>query len=773
MAVSFSFNAGPLAQIGFNVLSLDTAYHLAVGAYGWYKARERSQSLKEVWKIAGGELISTSSFDKEQYSLAISRHSMVQGIVIQEGQLLPTSLPKASTALPEDPGLTCLRALVTGLLCFYDVEASLAILEAVIPTTLIQRNPEDRQFAITGPGVSALRDYLNAVAVEEDNNVFRKYLLDNVGKLQSTLTGAAQASIQTCEPVHSNDMHLTIGALKWMMLPVQNRASLRYATRSLRVWSVAAAMHILGFEVSASSRAVNSHAEYASFASNTRLGDGAFASIVLVTGNYGETDQMQEFNHRAAGYAGLRPQIMPVRGIPWSAFRHMSGSSSKVNTQYLVDVWSYSFAEAKASVHPPTFNSFGFARMETTDKAQKVVFELHRNLLRIYSPELQGICGKAMQMFVPQSTNSSSWDPDAMSAWLDALELNQNAERPVDIELADNTLIMTAIILGTIYGVISKCCFDGSNEMNEYTEIVFRPDLLFEQDRLRGWAVAVGRVIGSVIRYEDWNGCVYEAVLAKDFGMFHGAAVTAGRQFSKDFTVDTLSGGKTFVGGQSNGMSAISKMAIEPTLRVESMMHFCLRRGQILTLPLTDDQFIKCARWKDPWTELQPGCTTSLESLDSAALHVPDVDTRVDLEPCWESDPTCVILKIRRKGIAIASVNLGNIVHSLTVDVINCDCKMPSDQVTDFTHNGWEHLLADKLMGNSLRRHASTLRSLSVIGGGTETKILLDGRRSSAMALYCIGISGITNKSVGSGCFRCINRHIEKNPNKTLIIIVT
>jgi hypothetical protein len=772
MAVSFSFNAGPLAQIGFNVLSLDTAYHLAVGAYGWYKARERSQSLREVWKIAGGELISTSSFNREQYSLAISRNSMVQGIVIQQGQLLPTSLPKASTALPEDPGLACLRALVTGLLCFYDVEASLAILEAVIPTTLIERNPEDSEFTITGPGVSALRDYLNAVAVEEDNNVFRKSLLDNVAKLQSTLTGAALASIQACEPVHSNDMHLTIGALKWMLLPVHSRISVRYATRSLRVWSVAAAMHILGFEVSASSRTVNSHTEYASFASNTCLGDGSFANLVLVTGNYGETDQMQEFNHRAAGYAGLRPQIMPVRGIPWSAFRHMSGSSSHVNTQYLVDVWNYSFTEAKESVHPPTFNSFGFARMETTDKAQKVIFELHRNLLRIYSPELQAICGGAMRMFVPHSANSSSWDPDAMSAWLDALELNQNSERPVDIELADNSLIMTAIILGTIYGVISKCCFDGTNEMNEFTEIVFRPDLLFEQDRLRGWAVAVGRVIGGVIRYEDWNGCVYEAVLAKDFGMFHGAAVTAGRQFSRDFTPDTLSGGKTFVGGQENGMSAISKMAIEPTLRVESLMHFCLRRGQILTLPLTDDQFIKSARWTDPWTDLQPGCITSLESLDSTSWDVPDVDTRVDLEPCWESDPTCVVLKIRRKGLSIASVSVGDIAHSLTVDVINCDCKIPSYQATDFAHNGWEYLLAEKLMDNPLRRYASTLRSLSITGDSPETKILLDGRRSSAMALYCIGISKISNKSVGVGCFRCISRHVEKNPNKTLIIIV-
>jgi hypothetical protein len=104
--------------------------------------------------------------------------------------------------------------------------------------------------------------------------------------------------------------------------------------------------------------------------------------------------------------------------------------------------------------------------------------------------------------------------------------------------------------------------------------------------------------------------------------------------------------------------------------------------------------------------------------------------------------------------------------------VINSDCKIPSYQVTDFAQNGWEYLLAEKLMDNSLRRYVSTLRSPSITGGGPETRLLLDGRNSSSMALYYIGISKISNKSVGVGYFLCISRHIEKNPNKTLIIIV-
>jgi hypothetical protein len=70
---------------------------------------------------------------------------------------------------------------------------------------------------------------------------------------------------------------------------------------------------------------------------------------------------------------------------------------------------------------------------------------------------------------------------------------------------------------------------------------VFRPDLAFEHDRLRGWAVAVGRVIGGVIRYEDRNGCFYKPLWTKDFRMLFGTAVTACRQFTNHFTTDTLS----------------------------------------------------------------------------------------------------------------------------------------------------------------------------------------------------------------------------------------
>jgi hypothetical protein len=57
-------------------------------------------------------------------------------------------------------------------------------------------------------------------------------------------------------------------------------------------------------------------------------------------------------------------------------------------------------------------------------------------------------------MFTP-NTNSVGWDPDAMKTWLDTLAENRPSGQTVDIELADNSLVVSAIILGTVYGVVS------------------------------------------------------------------------------------------------------------------------------------------------------------------------------------------------------------------------------------------------------------------------------------------------------------------------------
>ena len=114
-----------------------------------------------------------------------------------------------------------------------------------------------------------------------------------------------------------------------------------------------------------------------------------------------------------------------------------------------------------------------------------------------------------------------------MEARLEALD----GGRPSGQAIEDDGLVVVAIVLGAAYGVVSRCCYEEGREVDEYSEVVFRPDLLFEPDRLKGWATAVGRAVGGVILYQDWNGC--ESVVGTDFGMFHSTSLRAGRQYSK------------------------------------------------------------------------------------------------------------------------------------------------------------------------------------------------------------------------------------------------
>ena len=99
MELGFSIrHAGPLSQIGFHVISLDTALHLATGLYGWWKARERATSLIELLAVDAGKLISTSSFNLNQYAESRTM-GLMHGLVSQNGTLHEVPLPKASTAV--------------------------------------------------------------------------------------------------------------------------------------------------------------------------------------------------------------------------------------------------------------------------------------------------------------------------------------------------------------------------------------------------------------------------------------------------------------------------------------------------------------------------------------------------------------------------------------------------------------------------------------------------------------------------------------------------
>ena len=67
MELQFQTNWGPLTAVGVPLLDLKAAVELAVGAYGWWKARERVKSLALLLRSAGCELSHCSTFDTQLY----------------------------------------------------------------------------------------------------------------------------------------------------------------------------------------------------------------------------------------------------------------------------------------------------------------------------------------------------------------------------------------------------------------------------------------------------------------------------------------------------------------------------------------------------------------------------------------------------------------------------------------------------------------------------------------------------------------------------------
>ena len=213
-SIAFSVKAGPLSQVALEIASLGTAYQLATGAYGWYKSHERSKSLTELLSVTGGELVSTSAFDLNLYRNIRLNEGMMQGVVVQDQIVQGTNLPKGSTAIPDHPGTACLRALTAGLLCVYRIEATIEILQDLIPFSLVHYHQDDVTIEVEGALLASLRHWISTIALEEDSDVFRKYMLDRLTVQQARMMGAAINDVMDIDDTSVNEIPLVIGVLR-------------------------------------------------------------------------------------------------------------------------------------------------------------------------------------------------------------------------------------------------------------------------------------------------------------------------------------------------------------------------------------------------------------------------------------------------------------------------------------------------------------------------------------------------------------------------------
>ena len=284
-----------------------------------------------------------------------------------------------------------------------------------------------------------------------------------------------------------------------MITPASRREFGVYPTRSLQVWSVASIVRKLGFKIAASPQLVSSVEDYTRFCTPNRL--ETYPDTILVVGMVGKTDPLLLRHIPTPKTAILKPQLTPVRGVPWLAFRHLRSSRRKVNTQYLVEVRHYSYQKAR-EMEAYVIPGEGRITIQVSCRDRVHLSDLQRNLIRAWPPHLIQVCGPALVQFVPFMEDQESWSLDGLIKRFQEMHAGHDL-LTTEEQLQDNCYVLISLLLGTMYGIICACTFENNfRQMDLDSQIAFQLQMISGY-RLSRLADAIGRGINGTLNYTE------------------------------------------------------------------------------------------------------------------------------------------------------------------------------------------------------------------------------------------------------------------------------
>ena len=765
MDLSFNISgAGPLSQISAHIISFDAAVHLATGAIGWWKAQERSQSLTQSLSACKASLVSTSAFSVGSYRERRNT-GVVQGLGVQEGILRKFPAGVESTAVSQHPGIDCLRALTTGLLCFYNVPLTCTILADIIPFGLLQPDQEDEFPTFDGPLLASLKDWVKAVAAEEDCNNIRNQLLHRASLFQSQLTGFH--GFHPHPEGENHELGLLLGCLRWMITPIHRRGMNKYPTRSLGVWTTAAIMCELAFSISVSLKAVYSKEDYMDVV--TAAGD-SYPDVVIVAASVGKTDPWMVSGAPSAPIE-LRPRVFPILSIPYAAFCHLQKQCNKVNAKDLTDIWKVAFRYANDAVKPPTLSRGGKVRLDVVSSGYEVVRESHKHLIGTWSPHLARILRPALDDYVPTMLDHD-WSPAAIKGFY---ERRNNGEMIAfeETELINNVYTLTAIILGTVYGACSRSLIPMAANPDEKLgieslELAFSPDSI-SNHKIFGWASDFGQALGGLLDSSRWTALLLELATGIDHPQRLDEKPTAGKAgklykvvANTDVQVLHVRVSDIF-GAQANGVFAVSDFVVQPSTCADSSLAFHVGTGRILNLPVNEEGYLLASPSKTPTSELHLDRGPELEVLrrQSESTAVPQL--RMDVEPHWAEDEKTVCLTVRSRGVVVAILNIGDFLKKLMISSVSCSCTNPAVEVRVERADRWRIVTIHQLLHrNSL--NVSTCAAFI----HDPNRILVDAQGDDTCRAFAAGTLSCRRMAICKECVLCAYKNAtEKRPSST------
>ncbi|KAJ7932106.1 hypothetical protein B0H13DRAFT_1956559 [Mycena leptocephala] len=622
MELGFSVKRGPLTQISLPILGLDTAVHLAVGAYGWWKARERHMSLAHQLETNGAYLTTVTSFNRTTY-LSAREGTVVRGAaMVQQGALSSVQLPNASTA--KDDVAMCIRALVTALFCFFTEEGATEIVSNVMPDFLLRYDLDDVTIPIDGPLRAALRQYIVTVQTEEDSDSLRQCLLERVQVMCSTVTQVLSPDHMAADNILDGDGHLMIGLIRWVLTSAHKRKEEWYPTRSMRVWSLAIVLESIGFDIHAYPTPAATEEVYLQHSSPTAH-YGGHSQVVLVTAPVEDTDpgesDIPEFGART------KAQYCPIQAIPLILFRHLSSlghhyKDDYITVDHLYEVWQFAFDSAAEGVDEPHLDDSETSLVCVSlreDIAQECT-GVHKSIVVLWSSYMGCIMGKAFQKYIPTPI-----DMEAVHTF------NRGVHRfqvPVRNEMLYHGgkgfnvwHVAVTAILATVYAIASKALLVDGQPSTRMTSIAFSPEILYER-KISSWA------------REDWSALLMELATG---GAHPHNLPSAGPAGNADRVSAVL-------GMQANGVAALLDLVVAPSVSSRAAVMCHVQLGQMCTIALDEGGYVRASSATRPAKNVLLPVVPNKTSISAAAS---DAVLRVDVEPDWAGDPRTTVFQTR------------------------------------------------------------------------------------------------------------------------------
>ncbi|KAH8703884.1 hypothetical protein BGW36DRAFT_444432 [Talaromyces proteolyticus] len=761
--------AGPLSQIGLHILNFDTAVHLASGAVGWWKSRNRSMSLIESISASKASIVCASNFNTVSYRERRRQVGLVRGLAVQQDDLcaIPGSIEQ--TAVSNDSGIDCMRAMTTGLLCFYHVQKVTAILAEIIPFGMLHPDHDDEVPVFEGPLLSSLRDWVISVAAEEDCNTYRNHLLQLVSSAQDALIGAEVVHAEHFNNSTDDSNHI-LGVLRWMVTPLHKRNETRYPTRSFHVWRIAVVMSELGFDISASLELIFSSFQYKHFLSDTE-NSSRYSDVALVTTSVGETDPWM-FQRVHTDFLRLRPQVVSIRSIPHILFSRIAMNDADVTPEELVEMWNISFDFAKKAVGVPSLKRGGNVELPVA-RDLELVRENHKHLIGIWSTHMSRILRPAMELYIPASFGDPSWSHTELLAYFQR-QRNGDPAASEDREVRRNVHKLSAILLGSIYGACVQSLIpmrdaDGEASPSDSLQLAFTPENIIS-DKLFQWTASLGLALSGLLESSRWTGLLLELAT----GIEHTqplneqpSAGLLGRRLnitpSHDgiFQESHLRVSDIF-GVQANGVFAVSDFVVRPSTNADSALKFHVGIGRILNLPIDGSGYLRTSQINPAGMELPLNPSPQLEILSRqcGAASIQDA-FRIDAEPDWNVNAQTICFGVRRAGILISILNISQVLERLYNRTVSCTCGEPQMAVTVPLSERWQEVTVYQFLRPSYpggSKLAAYIRD--------EDKIIVNVEGDDMKRIFIVGTLQCRKFAVCKDCIHCAYNSIRNKDKK-------